>query len=387
MFSHYKMVVMNPSQPADGQSPGGMPPVPNRPFDMTVPPRPAAPLNIPQPRPALDSTSAPAYRRQSFAAPPQQGIPAPPQPTLTSPVPAQPAPSFTPPQPAAPAPQPSLPPRPVLRNVQTVQAVRQTPDTVYSPKAMLPGQTPEQYRQQLQQQALTQQQKAAATDHFLQSIPPPVDVPPKPVSSKLSFTRQSSEMVGKVLKTGASLAVFFGLVWGGAAVLNAFVFQSYYVDGLSMQPALSDNDRLIISKLERTRSKIESSPYIPERGQIIVIDGKVSDYTERRNEQLIKRVVGLPGDTVIIQNGIVIIKNKANPEGFNVDKILNLSLDPTFTDEPMIVTVPEDHVFVLGDNRASGGSFDSRAFGPVASEYIVGRLWARILPTDQLSVF
>lgn len=297
------------------------------------------------------------------------------------------------PAPYRPAPNEATPPqavpqsRPQLRNYQDIQRTRPATPTVYSPRAMQPEQTPEQYRDYLNDMAAAQQQHIAATDQFLSQVPPPVEVPPKPVISTKKFGQQTAAMAAKTLRTLASIAVFFGLVWGGAAVLNAFVFQSYYVDGMSMQPSLGDDDRLIISKVERTKAQIENSAYIPERGQIIVIDGKVSDYTRATKEQLIKRVVGLPGDTVIIQNGIVIIKNKDNPEGFNVDKTLGLDVELTFTNEPLIVTVPDDNIFVLGDNRVNGGSLDSRTFGVVPSEYVLGRLWARVLPTDKLSVF
>lgn len=395
MFNHYKMVSMNPSQPNNGQLPNGLPVPPSRPYTPSTPVRPSGAYPTPAPRPALD-VSGITYRTASPAA---MTTPIPP-PVYRQMPPAIPAQPYRPPTLSAPAPKPivqqpapqSFPAVPAmgrtsLNNVQDIQNTRPTAPTVYSDQAMRPGETEAEHQLALTLKASAEEQHTAETEEILRRVPPPVSIPPKTVLSHPNLTERLSEKAGRILKTLTSIGVFFGLVWGGATLLNAFVFQSYYVDGLSMQPALGNDDRLIISKIERTRAQVESSSYIPERGQIIVIDGKVSEYTQKSNEQLIKRVIGLPGDTVIIQNGIVMIKNKANPEGFNADKVLGLDVDATFTEQPLIAIVPDDHVFVLGDNRTNGGSHDSRAFGVIPSEMVLGRLWARILPTDRLSVF
>lgn len=189
--------------------------------------------------------------------------------------------------------------------------------------------------------------------------------------------------------TKASLGIvgFIGLIWAGAAVLNAFVFQSYYVDGLSMSPSLSDDDRLIVSKVEKTSAAIKHDAYVPERGQIVILDSGVSEYTAMRKEDIVKRVIGLPGDTVTIKNGGVFIYNDQHPDGFDADKALGLSLAPTYSSDSTEVYVPEGHIFVLGDNRAEGGSFDSRSFGPVETKHILGRLLFRVLPLNHIQVF
>lgn len=182
--------------------------------------------------------------------------------------------------------------------------------------------------------------------------------------------------------SGSALAVIVV-----AAGLNVFVFQSYYVDGESMSPNLHDDDRLIVSKLERTVSSIVTGDYLPERGQIVIVNGAISPETQANAPQLIKRVIGLPGDTVTIAGGTVTIRNQDSPNGFDVDEALELDVDPTYTAQPLSVTVPKDSVFVLGDNRAEGGSYDSRSFGTVDSDFVVGRLWAKIMPFDQSRVF
>lgn len=180
---------------------------------------------------------------------------------------------------------------------------------------------------------------------------------------------------------------FFGLIWAGAALLNTFVFQSYYVDGLSMSPSLSDDDRLIVSKVERTSAAIKHDAYVPERGQIVILDSGVSEYTALRKEDIVKRVIGLPGDTVTIKNGAVTVYNQDHTDGFNVDDTLGLSLAPTYSSDVTTVYVPDGHIFVLGDNRAEGGSFDSRSFGPVETSHVLGRLLFRVLPLNHIQVF
>lgn len=170
-----------------------------------------------------------------------------------------------------------------------------------------------------------------------------------------------------------------------AIFLNLFVFQSYFVDGESMSPTLHSDDRLIVSKVERSLSQLTSKDYIPNRGDIVVINGAASPTTQVDAPELIKRVVAVPGDTIRIDNGKVYVSN-ATEGTFDVDKELKLDVAPT-DGENISVTVTEGKVFVLGDNRARGGSLDSRVFGLVDTKYIDGRLWARIMPISGGRVF
>lgn len=182
-----------------------------------------------------------------------------------------------------------------------------------------------------------------------------------------------------------SFAVTIILTIALAFGLNQFVFQSYFVDGESMSPTLHTGDRLIVSRVERTLAHMTSGAYVPERGQIIVINGDASPSTTDRAPELIKRVIGLPGETVHIENDTITIMK---PDGaFNPDERLQLSLDGTYTAQPIHIVVPNDSVYVVGDNRARGGSLDSRVFGPVQTKYIDGRLFMRIMPFTQVRVF
>jgi signal peptidase I len=236
----------------------------------------------------------------------------------------------------------------------------------------------------------------AASQHLLDAPEPEPLLPahtPAPTSSsqlpeKSRRTLHMPTLSKNILRGILSLAVFVAVVFGAATALNSFVFQSYYVDGLSMTPTLENNDRLLISKVERTQSQMQQHAYLPNRGQIVVLDSSVSPLTAAKGEQLIKRVIGLPGDKIQIREGRVIIVNKENPGGFIVDDSLGLNLSPTYVENDFAsYSVPDGSVFVMGDNRGAGGSYDSRAFGPVTSDKILGRLWLRILPLTKTGVF
>ncbi len=144
-------------------------------------------------------------------------------------------------------------------------------------------------------------------------------------------------------------------------VINMFLAQATRVEGQSMEPNLHNNERLIIEKV---------SYYVhpPERGDIIVLR-----LPNRRSDPLIKRIIGLPGETVEITDGSVYINGELLDEPY-----LNQN---TYQGMPPRV-VPDNEVFVLGDNR--GFSNDSRAFGFVPFSDIVGRAWFRYWPLSDI---
>jgi len=148
-----------------------------------------------------------------------------------------------------------------------------------------------------------------------------------------------------------------------AIVIHMFLAQATVVYGRSMEPSLYEAQRLIIDK-------ISYRFHPPQRNDIVVLDLPVM------NEMLVKRIVGLPGETIEIQQGRVFVNNVALPETFPH----NLSEYDTLP-----VTLGPLNYFVLGDNR--GNSNDSRAFGSVKREYIVGRVWLRYWPLRQFTLF
>ncbi len=164
-----------------------------------------------------------------------------------------------------------------------------------------------------------------------------------------------------------------------ALILVSFVFQSYRVDGESMEQTLSNNDRLIVNKIPKTFARVTGSHYIPDRYEIVVFKKNESiGLTDYGDRQLIKRVIGLPGERVVVKNGQVTIYNDDSPEGFSPDKSEDYAESTTNTEGNIDVTIKENEVFVMGDNR--NNSLDSRSFGPIYADDIVGILAFRIFP-------
>lgn len=174
-----------------------------------------------------------------------------------------------------------------------------------------------------------------------------------------------------------------------AILLTLFVFQSYQVDGPSMEQTLQNNDRLIVWKLPRTWSRITGNQYVPNRGDIIILnESGLANYGSADNsKQLVKRVIGLPNDHVVIKNNVVTIYNSEHPHGFQPDATLpygqNGAIPPTTND--VDVHLSSTQLFVCGDNRPN--SLDSRSFGPIETSQVVGKLVARILPVNQMQLF
>ena len=164
-------------------------------------------------------------------------------------------------------------------------------------------------------------------------------------------------------------------------VINLFFFQSYRVFGESMAPTLSNGDRLIISKVGKTMSKVTSNIYQPKRGEIIVFK------SPRDELQLIKRVIGLPGERVVVKSGKITVYNKEKPQGFNPDDAEYGKVLPPGTGN-IDVTVPVNHIFVSGDNREGGSSLDSRnELGTVPEENIIGTTSLRLWPLSEAKFF
>jgi signal peptidase I len=148
---------------------------------------------------------------------------------------------------------------------------------------------------------------------------------------------------------------------GLALVIIVFLYQPVKVEGTSMAPLLSDQERIFINKFVYRFEPIE-------RGDVVVFW-----YPLDRSKSFIKRVVGLPGEVVEIRRGAVYVNEKMVPEPYVPPQYEDLSdFGP--------VRVPRDSYFVMGDHRIS--SNDSRVFGPVASRYIYGRAVFAYWPVD-----
>jgi signal peptidase I len=147
-----------------------------------------------------------------------------------------------------------------------------------------------------------------------------------------------------------------------AAGIRYFLFAPIVVDGLSMMPTLHDQDRMIVNKLSYKLGE-------PERFDIVVFHAP-------ENKDYIKRVIGLPGDHIEYKNDTLYVNGEAYEEPYLEDykqQVIDGPLTEPFTLEEKIgsETVPEGHIFVMGDNRRF--SKDSRHIGSVPLEEVLGK--------------
>lgn len=152
--------------------------------------------------------------------------------------------------------------------------------------------------------------------------------------------------------------------------IRLYVAQPFIVSGSSMDPTFANGQYLIIDQ-------ISYNFHEPKRGDIIVFR-----YPRDPAKFFIKRIIGLPGDTIVLKENEVIVKNSENPEGFVLDENF---VQQQRKYEPKELIMGEEEYFVMGDNRDS--SSDSRYWDALPKSHIVGRAFLRILPTEQAAIF
>ncbi|MFA5359752.1 MAG: signal peptidase I [Patescibacteria group bacterium] len=152
-----------------------------------------------------------------------------------------------------------------------------------------------------------------------------------------------------------------------------FLIQPFYVKGASMEPSFYDKEYLIIDEISYRFNT-------PERGDIIVFR-----YPRNPEEYFIKRIIGLPGEKVEIQDGSVYVYNKENPLGLKLEEPYLEAEQKTYALSEEPVALSDSEYYVLGDNR--NASKDSRSFGPVDKKLITGRVLLRGWPFNRVDVF
>lgn len=152
-----------------------------------------------------------------------------------------------------------------------------------------------------------------------------------------------------------------------AFVIKTFLLQAFYIPSASMLPTLEVDDRVLVNKLSYDLHDVN-------RGDVVVFERPPSE-TDSTVKDLIKRVIALPGETVESREGHVYIDGQLLDEPY-------LPSGSTTTPAVERQTVPAGHVFVMGDNRAD--SRDSRFFGPIDEDLIVGRAFVRVWPLTAL---
>jgi signal peptidase I len=170
----------------------------------------------------------------------------------------------------------------------------------------------------------------------------------------------SKKSGGGVLEFLIILLVSFVLVFG---FVRPFVVEAFWIPSASMVPTLKYGDRVLVNKFIYRFTE-------PQRGDIIVFKSVEGD-----GQDLIKRVVGVPGDEIAVRGGKLFVNGEPQKEPYVNKKYPDRSFyAPT--------TVPKDHVFAMGDNRAN--SQDSRIFGPVPEKSIEGEAFLRFWPPDRI---
>lgn len=207
--------------------------------------------------------------------------------------------------------------------------------------------------------------------------------PHEPAAGPAAPTEPAGQPAESRLRNTLSTVGLFASALLIAILLNTFVIQSYQVDGQSMETTLHNGDRLIVNKVPRTLSRLDGHQYVPKRGDIIIFNeqGLPGFIGEK---QLIKRVVGLPGDHVVVAGGKITIYNSQHPDGFNPDTSGDYRISQP-TGIPFDGVLKSDELFVCGDNR--GNSEDSRSFGPIKTNQVVAKLVLRILPLNETQSF
>jgi signal peptidase I len=188
---------------------------------------------------------------------------------------------------------------------------------------------------------------------------------------------------------GLSEAVKFIIVFGGLfLIIRFFLVQPFLVDGQSMFPTFDTNHYLLVDKF--TYKFLHE----PKRGDVVVFDIPDQKNTFHTcllklgntclfetNRYLIKRIIGLPGEKVVITNGVVTIYNQENPNGFILEE-KEIVYNSDKSDER---TLGSNEYYVMGDNRAN--SSDSRFWGALPFENIVGKPVLRLTPITKIGLF
>ncbi len=175
-----------------------------------------------------------------------------------------------------------------------------------------------------------------------------------------------------------SMKSFLTFIWETAKVIiialvivipiRYFVFQPFFVKGQSMDPSFENGDYLIVDEI----SYLFLSP---KRGEVIVFK-----YPRNPSQRYIKRIIGLPGETIEVKNGKIVVSDKEGSRILDESGYLSLGLQ---TYGALQIALGKDEYFVLGDNRSA--SSDSRSWGALRKENIVGRVFVRAWPVTALA--
>lgn len=184
--------------------------------------------------------------------------------------------------------------------------------------------------------------------------------------SDLNVQHSLVERVGLFFLEVIKIVLLAGITIG---LVRYFLFKPFYVKGQSMEPNYLEHEYLIVDEITyRFRE--------PKRGEVLVFQSPVSD-----QEYYLKRIIGLPGEHVKLEDSKIVIYNEDYPQGIVIEEPYLVEGTPGSAQ----VTLGNNEYFVLGDNRDA--SYDSRRFGPIELQSVVGRTWLRGWPLHKISTF
>jgi len=202
--------------------------------------------------------------------------------------------------------------------------------------------------------------------------------------NQVSFWRQGGSFVLELVKIIVlSIAIIIPI--------RLFLIQPFYVQGASMKPNFFEHDYLLVDEITYgVRNPVSGDRVLggraPERGEIIVFTCSFDACEKSKGDYLIKRVIGLPGETVEIKTGQIFITKPGDNKAVELVETYLPSGQKLYR-SPQIgpVTLGQDEYYVMGDNR--GYSFDSEDFGAIKKSMIIGRVWVRGWPFNRAANF
>lgn len=216
--------------------------------------------------------------------------------------------------------------------------------------------------------------KVAVDTEIAREIPTVVVSQPKPSQPSPDHLGSSTSLPARLIKEATNLVMDFletiVVALSIFVVVYLFLVQPHEVKGSSMEPNFHNNEYILTDKISYRFSE-------PKRGDVVI-------FKSPKNPEVdyIKRIIGLPSEQVKIQNGSVYINDKKLGEPYLEETTI---LYPgSFMQEGIEITIPANEYFVFGDNRSH--SSDSREFGPISRNLIIGRAFMRYWPLPKFGL-
>jgi len=182
------------------------------------------------------------------------------------------------------------------------------------------------------------------------------------MSRSVERTSWSAKLTGLAWKPFREWVIVIVIALLAAFGIRATLVQTYFIPSESMSPTLQVGDRLMVYKLAYNLGSVD-------RGDLVVFN-RPPALENSEMKDFVKRVIALPGESVSSENGVLLLNGEPLAEPY-----LNMGV---LTEDFPEVSIPKDHVFVMGDNRPN--SRDSRSFGPIHEDLLVGEVFLRLWP-------